>query len=56
MDSLLWLILIVVFSVIELNTFNMVTIWFVVGSIFALIFSYQLHNSIFMERLFFYGI
>ena len=40
MDSLLWLLLIIVFSFIELNTFNMVTIWFAIGSLFSLIFSF----------------
>ena len=36
MNNILWIILAVIFSVIEIFTFNMVTIWFVAGSVFAL--------------------
>ena len=39
MDKILWIAAIVIFSIIELNTFNMVTIWFVTGSVAALISS-----------------
>ncbi len=39
MNSILWIIAAAVFSLIEIFTFNMVTIWFVIGSVCALITS-----------------
>ena len=39
MNSILWIIAATVFSLIEIFTFNMVTIWFVIGSVCALITS-----------------
>ena len=39
MENILWIIIAVIFSVIEIFTFNMVTIWFVIGSVCALIAS-----------------
>ncbi len=39
MNNILWIIAAVVFSLIEIFTFNMVTIWFVIGSVCALITS-----------------
>ncbi len=39
MQNLLWIIIAVIFSIIEIFTFNMVTIWFVIGSVIALVAS-----------------
>ncbi len=39
LNNILWIIAAVVFSVTEILTFNMVTIWFVAGSVSALVAS-----------------
>ena len=39
MYSIMWLILVVAFSIIEISTFNLVTIWFASGALVAMIVS-----------------
>ena len=39
MDSIIWLALAVLFAIAEMTTVNLVTIWFALGALIALIFS-----------------
>ena len=39
MDSIIWLALAVLFAIAEMTTVNLVTIWFALGALIALVFS-----------------
>ncbi len=51
--SIIWLILLVVFIVVEAGTFGFVSIWFAIGSLAALITSFFVSSSVVQTIVFF---
>ena len=45
MDWIFWLVLVIVLAIIEIATVNLLTIWFVISGIVAMILSFFIDNS-----------
>ena len=52
MNWVFWLVLIIILTIIEVITINLVTIWFVVSGIVALILSFWITNSVILSTVF----
>lgn len=52
MDWVFWLILVVVLAIIEVATVNLLTIWFVVSGIVALIMSFFIEDTVIVTCVF----
>lgn len=50
--SIMWLIIMILFIFVEIFTFNLVSIWFIFGSLLALIFSLFVDNFIVQVTVF----
>ena len=52
MNWVFWLVLIIILTIIEVIIINLVTIWFVVSGIVALILSFWITNSVILSTVF----
>ena len=52
MDWIFWLVLVIVLAIIEIATVNLLTIWFVISGIVAMILSFFVDNSAITSTVF----
>ena len=52
MDWIFWLILVIVLTIIELATVNLLTVWFVISGIVALFLSFFIDNVAVVSTIF----
>ena len=52
MDWIFWLVLVIVLSIIEIATVNLLTIWFVISGIVALILSFFIKDVAIVSTIF----
>ena len=52
MDWIFWLVLVIVLAIIEIATVNLLTIWFVISGIVALILSFYIDNIAVVATIF----